>query len=175
MVCEHSQNEAFQKILLNKIEKLRKQLEKAENDLDEQMLKNEALEAGNKKYKEKYLQSVKDRIEGNPLRQPSDLPEKLGKVIERLEKEKEETKVEYWEKGWQNGKEDCYAEYDEGHALKEENKKLKAELSRVQKERNYLGDYQGGATSEEEEEEADYKLHLKGEERVLPNGVVLIT
>lgn len=199
MVCELAQNEAFQKILLKKIEKLKKQLEKAENDLDEQMLKNEA-----------------------------------------LEKEKEDLKEEYWEKGWENGKEDCYAEYDEGvalkedyvsmkkhrdtlleeseetfmkvHNLEEENKELKDKL--VEKQKSYLtkceinllqtkkidelkeeakkiekavrdvGHYETidaclpiwyGQDQEEEEEEADYKLHLKGEERVLPNGVVLIT
>ena len=43
MVCEIAQHEAFQKILLKKIEKLRKHLEKAENDLDEKMKENEEL------------------------------------------------------------------------------------------------------------------------------------
>ena len=77
MVCEHSQNEAFQKILLNKIEKLKKQNEKLR-------------EEGQKAQTELYFE-------------------------------------------------------------KKKTEKLKAEISRVQKERNYLGDYQGGATSEEED------------------------
>ena len=37
--------------------------------------------------------------------------------------------------------------------LKEKIKDLNETITRVQKERNYLGDYEGGATSEEEEEE----------------------
>jgi len=89
------QNEAFQKILLNKIEKLKKQNDKLR-------------EEGQKAQTELYFEKKKT--------------EKL-----------EEIKEEYWEKGWQNGKEDCYAEYDEGHALKEENKKLKEEAKKIEK------------------------------------------
>jgi hypothetical protein len=37
--------------------------------------------------------------------------------------------------------------------LKKENNKLAEDLKRVMKERNYLGDYVGGATSDEEDEE----------------------
>lgn len=42
------------------------------------------------------------------------------------------------------------AEFDD---MKEE---LNKTITRLQKERNYLGDYEGGATSEEEEEEDEY-------------------
>ena len=38
---------------------------------------------------------------------------------------------------------------------KECNEELKKTITRLQKERNYLGDYEGGATSESEEEEED--------------------
>ena len=51
MVCEIAQHEAFQKILLKKIGKLRKHLEKAENDLDEQMIENEKLKNENEELK----------------------------------------------------------------------------------------------------------------------------
>ena len=39
---------------------------------------------------------------------------------------------------------------------KECNEELKKTITRLQKERNYLGDYEGGATSESEEEEDEY-------------------
>jgi len=39
--------------------------------------------------------------------------------------------------------------------LKDEINELNETITRVQKERNYLGDYEGGATSEEEEEEEE--------------------
>ena len=42
----------------------------------------------NEALKEKYIQSVKDRIKANPP-PPSDLPEKLNKIIEKLKKENE--------------------------------------------------------------------------------------
>ena len=107
MVCEIAQHEAFQKVLTKKIEKLKKHLEKAENDLDEQMIKNEELkrcldnEAGQSRmYKKKYkkLKKENDRVKDTlldfePTLQPNGNLE-FAKCRSRWEKENDELRME---------------------------------------------------------------------------------
>lgn len=78
----------------------------------------------------------------------------LTEEVNKLKEQREDA----FQEGFDEGREEYQVdtEYleekeDKIDKLEEEINELKKQVARVQKERNYLGDYCGGATSEEEE------------------------